>query len=78
MIAFLTQKQLKMPMVNFTFEDLQNLENNERFLQDRLALKSKTINAKPKKSTVDNLLNYSKVLSVRDSKNLKKVKMILN
>jgi len=74
----LIQKRLKMPMVNFTFEDLQDLENNEKSIFQRIAVDTKEMELSPKKSTVNSILAYSKALSVRDSKTLKKVKMILN
>ncbi len=67
-----------MPMVNFTFEDLQDLENNEKSIFQRIAVDTKEMELSPKKSTVNSILAYSKALSVRDSKTLKKVKMILN
>jgi len=76
--TFLIQKRLKMPMVNFTFEDLQDLENNEKSIFQRIAVDTKEMELSPKKSTVNSILAYSKALSVRDSKTLKKVKMILN
>ncbi|MEM7161084.1 MAG: hypothetical protein AAF487_01470 [Bacteroidota bacterium] len=65
-------------MVNFTFEDLHDLENNEKSIFGRIATQAEEIEISPKKSTVNNILAYSKALSVRDSKSLKKVKMILN
>lgn len=78
MDAFLKQKRLKMPMVNFTFEDLQDLENNENNIFQRIAKDMNEFEVSPKKSTVNSIIAYSKALSVRDSKTLNKVKMILN
>ena len=65
-------------MVNFTFEDLQDLKNQEKSMFMHFANNAEEIEISPKKSTINNILNYSKALSVRDSELIKKIKMILN
>lgn len=64
-------------MVIFTFEDLQELQNQENKLLNRKKM-TEQVELSPKDVSVDNILNYSKALSVRKSKSLKQVKMILN
>ena len=64
-------------MVIFTFEDLQELQNQENELLNTEKM-TEQVELSPKTSSVNNILNYSKALSVRKSKSLKQVKMILN
>lgn len=65
-------------MVNFTFEDLQDLKDQEKSMFMQFANGAEEIEISPKKSTIKNILNYSRALSVRDSELIMQVKMILN
>jgi len=65
-------------MQKFTHSEL--LEINEQEEQLKLLLNQKKENDMytPKKETIDNILNYSKALSIRKSENLDYIEMILN
>ena len=64
-------------MVIFTFDDLQELRNQENDLLNREKM-TEQVELSPSTVSVNNILNYSKALSIRKSKSLKEVKMILN
>ena len=61
---------------NFTLKQLTETQKNENLERD-LLLKEEEM-AQPKDQTIANILNYSKALSVRQTKSLDKIKMILN
>ncbi|NND76939.1 MAG: hypothetical protein HKN39_02000 [Flavobacteriales bacterium] len=65
-------------MVNFTFEDLQDLQDREKSMFTDIAHIAEELEISPKESTIKNILNYSRALSVRESKTIKQVEMILN
>ena len=61
---------------NFTLKQLTETQKNENLERD-LFLKEEEM-VQPKDQTIANILNYSKALSVRETKSLDKIKMILN
>ena len=61
---------------NFTLNQLTETQKNENLERD-LFLKEEEM-VQPKDQTIANILNYSKALSVRETKSLDKIKMILN
>jgi hypothetical protein len=63
-----------MPMQTFTHLDFLELTSKEK------KLKSGNLNNEksPKQQTINNILNYSKALSIRDSKHLTHIEMVLN
>ncbi len=66
-------------MANFTFREFYSNFNNTN--DDSLMNVMCGISADecvPKKQTLDNIMGYSKALSVRKSKHLKNIKMLLN
>lgn len=65
-------------MQKFTHFDLLEITEKEQELKLLLKQKKEKKMYTPKKETVDNILNYSKALSIRKSKNLDYFEMILN
>lgn len=66
-------------MPKITNFDYSILLKKEQEMRELLGLKNKTIlRITPKKSTVSAILNYSKALSVRPSKNLEYFTVVLN
>ena len=65
-------------MQKFTHSDLLEITEQEQELKLLLNQKKEEKMYTPKKETVDNILNYSKALSIRKSKNLEYIEMILN
>jgi len=65
-------------MTKFTHFNYLELIKNEQELQLLLKEKKEAIIYTPKQETIDNILNYSKALSVRKSKHLGSIKIILN
>jgi hypothetical protein len=65
-------------MQKFTHSDLLEITEQENELKSFLNLKAEIRTSSPKKETVDNILNYSKALSIRKSENLDFIKLILN
>jgi len=65
-------------MQKFTHSDLLEITEQEQGLKLLLNQKKEDKMYTPKKETVDNILNYSKALSIRKSKNLEYIEMILN
>ena len=61
-------------MQTFTHLDFLELTSKEK------KLKSENVNNEksPKQQTINNILNYSKALSIRESKHLKHIEMVLN
>lgn len=64
----------------FTHSDLNAILQQEELLKKELLNKSILMEDSllPRKQTINNLLNYSKSLSVRDSKYLEKISLHLN
>jgi len=65
-------------MQKFTHSDLLEINEQEQELKLLLNQKKEDKMYSPKKQTVDNILNYSKALSIRKSENLEYIEMILN
>jgi hypothetical protein len=65
-------------MQKFTHSDLLEITKKEQEFKLLLNQKKEDEMYTPKKETVDNILNYSKALSIRKSKNLEYIEMILN
>ena len=65
-------------MQKFTHSDLLEINEHEQELKLLLNQKKEDKMYTPKKETIDNILNYSKALSIRKSKNLEYIEMILN
>jgi len=63
-------------MKQFTHLDLMEITEKEQELKMLLSNKKKEFS--PKKSTIDFVLNYSKALSVRESKNIVYIELLLN
>tara|TARA_R110001592_G_scaffold339687_6_gene627571 strand:- start:739 stop:930 length:192 start_codon:yes stop_codon:yes gene_type:complete len=63
-----------MPMQTFTRLDFLQLTSKEKKLKSGKLNNEKS----PKQQTINNILNYSKALSIRDSKHLKHIEMVLN
>ena len=65
-------------MQNFTHSDLLEITEQENELRLFLKQKKEARMYSPKKETISNLLSYSKALSIRKSKDLDFIEMILN
>lgn len=66
-------------MANFTFFDFQELTNNEKDLSKILHNEdSEKPEIMPSKSSINNILNFSKALSVRKSETLGYIENNLN
>jgi len=65
-------------MVDFTLEDLMVFTQKENDMIKELKLDSEPHQLEPSDSSVKTLLAYSKALSIRKSKTLKKFTMVLN
>ena len=65
-------------MPKFTHFDLLELSEQEQELKLLLTEKKEEIKFSPKKQTINNILNYSKALSVRKSTNIDYIEMVLN
>ena len=65
-------------MQKFTHSDLLEINEKEQELKLLINQKKEDEMYAPKKETVDNILNYSKALSIRKSENLEYIEMILN
>ncbi|MDF1672877.1 MAG: hypothetical protein P1U41_05205 [Vicingaceae bacterium] len=65
-------------MQNFTHFDLQEITKKEKELKMLLNLTKEKMYYTPKKETINNILNYSKALSIRKSKQLDFIELILN
>ena len=69
----------------FTLDDLSNFARKERSILRSLGLEEEmkateesTFPLEPSRNTMDKLLNYSRVLSVRKSRLMGTIEMILN
>ncbi len=65
-------------MQKFTHSDLLEINEQEQELKLLLNQKKESEMYTPRKEKVDNINNYSKALSIRKSKNLDFIEMILN
>jgi len=65
-------------MPHFTHFDLLEITAKEEEMKSILHHTKKKPLFSPKKETIDNILNYSKALSIRKSKNIGYLSMILN
>ncbi len=66
-------------MAIFTFNDYNSLINDTNTTFDKsLMCPIEEIMMTPKESTLNSILGYSRALSVRESKHLSKIEMILN
>ncbi len=63
-------------MQTFTHLDFLQITENEKFIKDSFSTEKKE--KSPKQETINNILNYSKALSVRKSKNIDFIEMVLN
>jgi hypothetical protein len=64
-------------MQTFTHLDFLQLTSKEKKLKSEISENVK--NEKfPKQETINNILNYSKALSIRKSKHIKHIEMVLN
>ncbi len=66
-------------MQNFTFSDFIEINEKEQELKALFGNETKEEKVfSPKKQTIDNILNYSKALSVRKSKTIDCIEIVLN
>ena len=65
-------------MQKFTHFDLLEISEEEAKFKALLNEKKEKKMYSPKKETINNILNYSKALSIRKSKNLDFLELILN
>ncbi len=65
-------------MQNFTHFDLLELTEKEAEFKALISKKKREMMYSPKKETINNILNYSKALSVRKSDNIDFIEMVLN
>lgn len=66
-------------MVNFTLDELASFSRQEQKLIDEvMGTEDNTHLLSPRKETINNILGYSKSLSIRDSKFLNKTATMLN
>ncbi len=66
-------------MQTFTHLEFLELEQNEKSLKKSLnQLEVSKPELSPKKQTINNILNYSKALSIKKSKHVDYIEMILN
>lgn len=63
---------------NFTLQQLAIFTQNEKELLREVGLIQDKPSVSPRKSTIDNILNYSKALSIRPSKKVGHIEMLLN
>lgn len=65
-------------MQNFTHLDLQEITEKEKELKTLLNLTKEEVIYSPKKETIQNILSYSKALSIRKSKKIDFIELVLN
>lgn len=66
-------------MQTFTHLEFLELEQNEKSFKESLdKMEEKDEKYSPKKQTINNILNYSKALSIKKSKHVDYIEMILN
>lgn len=66
-------------MQTFTHSEFLELEQNEKSFKESLNnMEENNEKYSPKKQTINNILNYSKALSIKKSKHVDYIEMILN
>jgi hypothetical protein len=65
-------------MTNFTFDDLMELTQMENDLMTRLYADDIEDHCEPSDETVNTLLAYSKALSIRKSRSMNNIRLVLN
>jgi hypothetical protein len=66
-------------MQTFTHLEFLELEQNEKSFKESLdKMEENKELYSPKKQTINNILNYSKALSIKKSKHVEYIEMILN
>ncbi len=65
-------------MPKFTLLDLQEITKQENELKALFKIEEKHSILSPKKETINNILNYSKALSIRKSKQIEFIEVVLN
>jgi len=66
-------------MQTFTHLEFLELEQNEKSFKESLnKMDENNEKYSPKKQTINNILNYSKALSIKKSKHVDYIEMILN
>lgn len=66
-----------LPMLNFTLDELADFTRKEEEMVRDL-MPGASLHAEPSEQSIQNILAYSKALSVRRSKHLKHVRLVLN
>jgi hypothetical protein len=67
-----------MPMIDFTLNDLLKFTLKEAEMVKEILPEIEKTSWEPSESSINNILAYSKVLSVRKSKNLNHISIVLN
>ncbi len=67
-----------MPMQKFTHFELLEITEKEAEIKALIHNKKEKKMYSPKQETINNILNYSKALSIRKSKNLDYFELVLN
>jgi hypothetical protein len=65
-------------MIDFTLNDLMEFTQKEAEMVKAILPEMGLNNAEPSERSVNNLLAYSKALSIRKSRTLKKISIVLN
>jgi len=65
-------------MQKFTHFDFIEISEQEKDIRKLFGEEKENKIRFPKKETIDNILNYSKALSIRKSENLEYIEMLLN
>ncbi len=65
-------------MIDFTLNDLLKFTLKEAEMVKEILPETEKTNWEPSESSLNNILAYSKVLSVRKSKNLNNISIVLN
>ncbi|MGB0888131.1 MAG: hypothetical protein ACPGSL_08425 [Vicingaceae bacterium] len=65
-------------MQKFTHSDLLEIANQENEIKSFFKNEKETKMLSPKNETINNILNYSKALSIRKSKKIDFIEMVLN
>ncbi|TXB63682.1 hypothetical protein FRY74_12480 [Vicingus serpentipes] len=64
-------------MQTFTHLDFLQLTSKEKKLKSEITENVKNVKS-PKQQTINNILNYSKALSIRESKHIEHIEIVLN
>ena len=62
----------------FTLKDYIRLKNDESDIFGTVESRQVTAEYEPSKRVLDNILNYSKALSIRESRYVENIKVVLN